>query len=329
MLRFAIPSSGNLHEPALDFLKACGIGVSRPNSRKYTAEISSLPGVVVHFQRQSDIPMQVEDGMADVGIVGHDGFLERHRDGGNAETIIERLGFAQSDLVIQVPESWVDVSSMADLADLAMDFRQQGTQLQVATKYPRLTEKFLLANGVNFVTLIPSSGTLEIGPAMGSADIITDISSTGTTMRANRLKTIRGGTVVSSQACIIGNRSAIASHPEKLGPATALVERIEAYQNSRNFYSVTANVRGEDEDSVARYVLEDTDISGLRGPTIARVHTSDEAGWCAVTVIVEKRKLIDAVSRFREIGGTSVIVTQPSYMFHSKSKAAEFLATGA
>jgi len=325
MLRFAIPSSGNLHEPALDFLKACGIGVSRPNSRKYTAEIPSLPGVAVHFQRQSDIPMQVEDGMADVGIVGHDGFLERRRDGGNAETIIERLGFAQSELVIQVPESWVDVSSMADLADLAMDFRQQGTQLQVATKYPRLTEKFLLANGVNFVTLIPSSGTLEISPAMGSADIITDISSTGTTMRANRLKTIHGGTVVSSEACIIGNRAGIASDPAKLGPAIALVERIEAYQNSRNFYSVTANVRGEDEDSVAQYVLEHTDISGLRGPTISMVYTGDESGWYAVTVIVEKRKLLDAVNRFRQIGGTSVTVTQPSYMFHSKSKAAEFI----
>lgn len=329
MLRFAIPSSGNLHEPALDFLKACGIGVSRPNPRKYTAEIPSLPGVIVHFQRQSDITMKVEDGMADVGIVGHDGFLERQPESSDAEVIIERLGFALSELVIQVPDSWVDVTSVADLADLATEFRQQGKQLQVATKYPRLTEKFLLANGVNFVTPIPSSGTLEISPAMGSADIITDISSTGTTMRANRLKTIHGGTVVSSEACIIGNRAGIASDPEKLGPAIALVERIEAYQNSRNFYSVTANVRGEDEDSVARYVLEHADISGLRGPTIAKVYTSDESGWYAVTVIVEKRKLLDAVNRLREIGGTSVTVTRPSYMFHSKSKAAEFITTGA
>ena len=105
--------------------------------------------------------------MADVGIVGRDGFLERRREGGDGEIIIEGLGFAQSELAIQVPDSWVDVTSMADLADLAIEFRQQGTHLQVATKYPRLTERFLLANGVNFVTLIPSSGALEISPAMG------------------------------------------------------------------------------------------------------------------------------------------------------------------
>lgn len=325
MLRFAIPSSGNLYQPALEFLKTCGISVSRPNPRKYAAEIPALPGVVVHFQRQSDIPMKVEDGIADVGIVGQDGFLERRREGGDAEIIVERLGFAQSELVIQVPDSWVDVTSVADLVDLAMEFRQQGTQLQVATKYPRMTEKFLLVNGVNFATLIPSSGTLEISPAMGSADIITDISSTGATMRANRLKTIYGGTVVQSEACLIGNRSRIASDPEKLGPSIALVERIEAYQNSQNFYSVTANIRGKDEDSIARYVLDHADISGLRGPTISKVHTKDDAGWYAVTVIVEKRKLLDAVMRLREIGGTSVTVTQPSYVFHSKSAAAESL----
>lgn len=327
MLRFAVPSSGNLHEPALDFLKACGIGVSRPNPRGYAAQIPSLPDVVVHFQRQSDIPMKVEDGMADVGIVGQDGFFERRREGGDGEMIIERLGFAQSELTIQVPDSWVDVTSMVDLADLAIEFRQQGTQLKVATKYPRLTERFLLANGVNFITLIPLSGALEISPAMGSADIIADISSTGTTMRANRLKTIQGGTVVKSEACLIGNRRRIARDQDKLIPATALVERIEAYRNARNFYSVTANVRGEDEESVARHVLEHADISGLAGPTIARVHTTDKAAlWYAVTVIVEKGKLLDAVERLREIGGTNVTVTKPSYMFGSKSEAAERLA---
>ncbi|MCY4527795.1 MAG: ATP phosphoribosyltransferase [Chloroflexi bacterium] len=329
MLRFAVPSSGSLHDPALDFLKACGIGVSRPNPRRYTAEIPSLPGVVVHFQRQADIPLQIEEGMADVGIVGRDGFLERRREGGEGEIIIERLGFAQSELALQVPDSWVDVTSMADLADLAIEFRQQGTQLQVATKYPRLTERFLLANGVNFVTLIPSSGALESGPAMGSADIIADISSTGTTMRANRLKTIQGGTVVRSEACLIGNRRRIADDPGKLGPAMALVEHIEAYRNSRNFYSVTANVRGKDQESVAQDVLEYADIAGLRGPTIAKVHTIDEtASWYAVTVIVEKTRLLDAVNRLREIGGVSVTVTQPSYMFHSKSEAAERLTKG-
>ena len=136
MLRFAVPSSGSLHDPALDFLKACGIGVSRPNPRKYTAEIPSLPGVVVHFQRQADIPLLVEEGMPTLASWDWTDSSNVGARGETARSSSDASGFAQSELAIQVPDTWVDVTSMADLADLAIEFRQQGTHLQVATKYP-------------------------------------------------------------------------------------------------------------------------------------------------------------------------------------------------
>jgi ATP phosphoribosyltransferase len=327
MLRLAVPSDGALHEPSLLFLESSGMGVSRRNLRRYTAEIPSLPGVAVHFQRGSDIALKVEEGSAELGLVGLDRFLESRREGGGSRVVIEGLGFGHAELVLGVPDSWVDVSSLADLADLAVDFRAKGTDLRIATKYPRLVERFLLSHGVAFFTLVPSSGTLEAAPEMGYADIIADISSTGTTMRANRLKTIAGGSVVASEACLIGNGPLLAADPEKLRLATAVVERIEGRMRSLDFYTITANMKGEDPDSLAAYVLKHDDISGLTGPTISKVYSGDGNGWFSVTVMVEKDKLLDAVDQFRELGGSSVTVSQPDYVFHSECSAVERLTS--
>jgi len=325
-LRLAIPSNGALYEPTLSFLRSCGIGVSRTNLRRYTAGIPALPGVSVLFQRSGDITPKVEEGSADIGIVGLDRFLEMRREGGDTNVVVDDLGFGQCQLVIGVPDSWVDVTSLADLADLAMEFRQNGADLRVVTKYPRLVERFLLSNGVNFFSLVHSSGTLEAAPAMGFADIIVDVSESGTTMRENRLKTILGGSIMVSKACIIGNRRLLRKHEDKLEVAKSFVDVIEAYLQSKSYYSVTANMRGETPEDVASYILEQTDISGLRGPTISKVYTTDGLGWFAVTVIVEQDKLLAAVGRLRKLGSSSVTVSHPNYVFHSECKAHERLA---
>ncbi|HIC68272.1 MAG TPA: ATP phosphoribosyltransferase, partial [Candidatus Latescibacteria bacterium] len=119
ILRLAIPSDGALYEPTLMFLRACGIGVARSNSRRYTAEIPALPGVTVLFQRGADITLKVEEGSADMGIVGRDRLLEMRRDSGDTAVVIESLGFGHCELVLGVPDAWIDVVSLADLADLA------------------------------------------------------------------------------------------------------------------------------------------------------------------------------------------------------------------
>ncbi len=321
VLRLAVPSDGALHEPCLSFLRACGIGVMRTNLRRYTAEIPSLPGTTVLFQRSADITPKVEDGSADLGIVGYDRYLELRREGGSTNVVIEGLGFGHCELTIGVPDSWVDVSSLADLADLSLEFRSQGLEFRVATKYPRLVERFLLSNGINYFSLVHSSGTLEAAPAMGFADIIVDISSSGTTMRENRLTTISGGSIMQSESCLIGNRELLAADEAKLDRAKALVDLIEGYLRSQEVYSVTANMKGESPDEVAGYILRHADISGLRGPTISKVHTQDGEGWYAVTIIVEKDKLLAAVERLRQIGSSSVTVSKPNYVFQSECSA--------
>ena len=314
-----------MHEPTLLFMRACGLGVARTNSRRYIGEIPALPGLTVHFQRHADITSKVEEGSADVGLVGSDSFAESSQEGGDAAMIIDRLGFGHCEVVLGVPDSWVDVVSLADLADLSLEFRAQGRDLRVATKLPRLVGGFLLRSGVSYFSMVPTSGTLEAAPAMGYADIIADVSETGVTMRENRLKMIAGGTIMSAEACLVANRAALAADEAKLRTAEDMVERIESHLRARNVYTVTANMRGETAEDVAAAVLAHDDISGMRGPTLAEVYTTDGGGWYAVTVVVEKDRLMAAVKRFREIGGSSVTASQPDYVFDSECEAAHRL----
>lgn len=324
-LRLAVPSDGDLHEPAVEFLRSCGLGISRPNPRRYTAEIPTLPGITVWFQRNADITHRVSDSSADLGIVGRDRHRETRRGGGTTNVVIEDLQFGHSELVIGVPDFWLDVTSLADLAAVALDFRREGRDLRIATKYPRLVEPMLSSNGIKHFSFVPASGTLEAAPKMGYADIIADISSSGNTMRVNGLKPIEGGYIPTSEACLISNGTTLGADDRKRRLAEALVERIEAHLRSRTFYSVTANIRMVDKsaDDVARKILQYADISGLRGPTISKVYTGDDHDWYAVTVVVEKESLLSAVEQLRGIGDGkgSVTVSQPSYVFDSECNA--------
>ena len=318
-LRLAIPSSGSLYEPTLKLLHSCGLGILRANSRRYTAEIPALPGIIVTFQRGSDITQKIDEGNADLGIVGKDQFLENRREDGHTR-IISELGFGRSQLVLGVPDAWVDVTTITDIADLSLEFRDKGSDLKVATKYPRLTERHLLANGVNYFSLIESSGTLEVAPAMGFADVIADISESGITLKANHLKQIDGEAIITSQACLVSKRFVSSSAKAKLDLARSLTDIIEAHLSALGFYSITANIKGETAEDVAKYVLTQADISGLQGPTISEVYTADSSSWFAVTVIVEQSRLVSAVDQFRKAGGISVTVSQPNYVFSSSHK---------
>ncbi len=320
-LRLALPSSGALQHPSMSFMRSCGLAVSRPNDRHYIARVPFLPNVTVMFQRSSDITSKIDEGSVDLGIVGKDQFLESRREDGDTRIVIEKLGFGRSGLVIAVPDSWVDVTSIADLADISVEFRGRGQDLRVATKYPRLIGRHLLANGVNYFSLIRSSGTLEAAPAMGFADIIGDITESGTTIRENRLKEIDGGTVMKSEACVVSRRMYPDDESEPLETARLLLEMMEAHLYAGGYFEVTANMKGETDAEVAEYVMKHADTSGLRGPTIATVFNPQGEGWFAVTVMVEETRLLPAVARLREIGGSSVRVSKPHYLFQSECES--------
>mgnify|MGYP001182451619 FL=1 len=316
-LRVAIPSDGAMYEPSLLFLDACGLRVNRINSRRYVADIPFLPGVDVLFQRSSDITSKVEDGTADLGLIGYDRYLEMRNEDGPSNVLMNTLGFGGCSLSLGIPDSWIDVSSIADLADIAVDFKNKGNSLRIATKSPRLVERFLLSNGISNFSIVESSGTLEVAPAMGFADIIADITSSGTTMRENHLKTIAGGTVIESEACLIANARLPMDSPVKNKIAEMFVKIVRAHLDSKEFFSVTANIQGTSVDAVADLFSEFESLSGLNGATVSPVLSNSEVDYFASTVVVARNTLMQAVSDLESIGAKSVTVSQLNYVFQS------------
>lgn len=320
-LRLLLPSDGDLHQPTLDFLRTCGLPVRRPNARRYTATIPAIPGVEVLFQRTADITGKVEEGSAELGITGLDRLLENREHDDRAAILMENLGYGRCDLVLAVPDAWLDVTSLADLADLALEFRQRGKQLRIATKYPRLLSSFLYDRGINYFTLAPASGTLEAAPIAGYADLIADLTATGTTLRENRLKTLEDGTILSSQACMLANVELLTGSPGGLELARALAEMMEAHMRAEPYYRLTANVQGDTAETVSAMVLARPALAGLRGPTVARVHNVREEDWFSVSLLVKKDKLLAAVDHLRGCGAVDVAASQLSYLFNSHSDA--------
>src|SRR5712692_10574925 len=255
-IRLALPGKGTLEAATLAFLAECGLKVNRNNPRQYLASMSSMPGMEVVFQRAADIPALVQDGDAALGITGYD-ILAEHRgygDDGQGEEdyddellMLERsLGFGHCRLVVAVPETWVDVSTPADLWHLAGYYRsRKGHNLRIATKYPRLTTHFLRQHGITHYKLVSPHGALEAAPPTDTADLIVDLTETGTTLRENHLKLLDDGVVLRSQACLIANARLLQENTQALNMATTMLELIEARLQARNRSMLTAHLQVE------------------------------------------------------------------------------------
>ena len=326
IVRMALPSKG-MEEHTLDFLRACGLRVNRTNPRQYRATIPALRGVEVLFQRANDIFSKVDEGSVDLGITGFDIVAEHRREDDGTVMLLPALGYGACALVLAVPEGWIDVTGVIDVAEISAELRANGRDLRVATKYPNLTRQFLFDHGINYFTLVESSGALEAAPALNAADVICDLVSSGVTLRENRLKPVAGGTILESQACLIGNRAALARCPDKLEIARHLLELVEAEMRSREYYSLTGNMRADSAEAVARRVTSHAEVAGLRGPTISQVYpkAGGEDGWFAATVVVQSTLLLKAVDALRRAGAGEVTVTPLRYVFESKSWSFEAL----
>ena len=320
-LRIVLPSDGELYDSTLGFMKACGLTVSRPNSRRYTGSVPAIPGVEVLFQRTGDVTQKVEEGSAELGVTGLDRVLEYRSDEARAAVLIEDLEYGRCEFVMAVPNSWMDVTSLSDLADLALEFRQDGRQLRIATKYPRLLRGYLYERGINYFTLVPASGAMEAAPAAGYADLIADLTASGVTLRENQLKTLDEGTILVSQSCLIANPALLSGSREILAMARSIVELMEGHLRAQPYYRVTANVRASSPEEVSSTVLARPDLAGLRGPTVARVYNVEEQDWYNVSLLIKKGQLLEAVDHLRNCGAIDVAASQLSYLFDGHSEA--------
>jgi ATP phosphoribosyltransferase len=315
-IRLSLPSKGRLAQTALDFLAACGLEVDKTNPRQYAARIQALPGLIVLFQRPGDIVVSVRDGSIDFGITGMDMVAELRGENGMVLVLHDALNFGHCRLCLAVPEEWETVHTMADLAAHA---RALPRPLRVATKFPQLTGGFLARHTVTPFTIIDAEGTLEVAPAIGYADIIADLVSSGQTLRDNRLRPLEDGTILPSQAVLIANRAALKTRPKVLKVARELLEFIEAHLRAENHVAVFANMRGTSPQAIARQMFAQETLGGLLGPTISPVVTRDgNPNWYDVHIIVRREKLFQAVAELRAIGGSGVVVTPVTYIFEEE-----------
>lgn len=322
VLRLGLPSKGRIEEVTMRFFEAAGLPVSRPNPRQYAGRVDGRPDVSVIFQRAADIVAKVDDGSLDVGVTGYDQVCEYRYDDDNLIVLMEDLGYSRCQIVVAVPEAWLDIATVADLADLAVELKTGGRELRIATDYPNLARAFLYRHGVNYFVLTGAEGALEAAPSMGYADLIIGLTETGTTLRDNRLKLLEGGRLLRSQACLIGNRRALAGSPAKRPPLRAIMELIEARLRVRDYRRLTANIRGESPEAVAQSVIAHLETAGAQGPTVARVypkHAPLGESWFAVTIIVRTDQLLAAVDHLRRTGAAGISVHTPEYIFEAES----------
>lgn len=327
MLRFAIPSKGSGYDGSIALLSSCGLRISRANPRQYTATIRGLADTEVLLHRPADIVEKVAEGTIDIGITGLDLVSEQRGDDEELLILYEDLGFWYVELVFAVPQAWIDVSSPQDLADLSVELQTQGRPLRIATKFPTLVRKFCYSHGINTFQLVPSEGATEAAPGLGYADVIADITETGTALRDNQLKIV-GGPILRSQACLIGSRRRLRAHMPRLTLVRQLIELIEGRRRGRLFYTLTANIAGGSTEEVGQRVTARPELAGLQGPTISPVwdkhaatHDHDSERWYAVNVVVPQNELIPALDHLRSIGGSTVTAVPVQYTFYAQSEA--------
>jgi ATP phosphoribosyltransferase len=314
-IRLSLPSKGRLAEDSLEFLAACGLQINKPNPRQYEANIPHLPGLVVLFQRPGDIVVSVRDGSVEFGITGIDVYEEHKGSNGEAMLLHDALGFGHCSLALAVPEAWEDVLNLNDLRQRAANL---GRPLRAATKFPLLTGKFLKIHGISH-TLISAEGTLETAPAIGYADIISDLVSSGQTLKDNRLRALQDGVIQPSQAALIANRQALRTRPKALAMARQLLEYFEAHLRAIDNLAIFANMRGSSPEAIAERIFTQPTIGGLQGPTISPVFVRNgEKNWFAVHIVVRRDWLFQSINELRSIGGSGVVVAPVTYIFEEE-----------
>ena len=208
-IKIALPSKGRLKEESLKFFQSKNLRVINAfGERNYFFNVKNnnqIEGIYLHAK---EIIERINDGTLDMGISGLDLLKEFPEIYSKNVKIVQHLNFGFADLVVAVPKDWLDVQNMADLEEVSFEFKEKyGRRMRVATKYPNLTEAFFLSRGVSQFRIMPSLGATESYPFTGSAELITDITSTGSTLKANNLRVITDGSILKSSACLLVSKN--------------------------------------------------------------------------------------------------------------------------
>ena len=274
-LKIAIQKSGRLSEKSLELLKECGIKISN-GDRKLKTEAKNFP-IEILFLRDDDIPQYVEQGVADIGILGENEVWEKEKN----IKVIEKLGFANCKLSLAIPkdENYSGLSFF--------------NNKKIATSYPKILQKFFKEKGIK-VEIEEIGGSVEIAPGIGLADAIFDIVSTGSTLLMNGLKEVE--IVTLSEAVLISNKNL---NSDKLTILEKLLFRIKAVRNSSENKYILLNAPNE---SIPHIISV---LPGMKSPTILPLA---EKGWSSIHSVVKEDEFWDIIEQLKNLGAQGILV---------------------
>jgi ATP phosphoribosyltransferase len=317
-IRLALPSKGHLYDGVVELLKTAGYKVRRASDRQYEATIAGHPRFHVVFMRPTDIVTQVEEGRCHLGVTGMDLFAERAAEAERSVVVVPDLGYGACRLVVAVPESWIDVTHIIDLVDLTAEFKASGKTFRVSTKYPALTQAYFRRWGIYYYQLIDSDGALELHPTLGIADVIVDLTSSGTTLKDNRLREIEQGTVLDSASCLIGHAPSLAALADEgeTGPLALLLDAMDGVRASDGWLHLEVvggpAAPGPETASAVADSLRDQGAQH-----VARGEVWDDRGapgW-RVTALVAARKLTACQRQLFRLGASRVVGLPTRFVF--------------
>ena len=276
MLRIAVQSKGRLFEDTMNLLKETGIKIGS-SKRTLLVQSSNFP-LEVLFLRDDDIPQTVADGVADVGIVGENEFVERNE---NAD-IVKRLGFSKCRISLAIPKA-VDYPGV-----------EWFNGKKIATSYPNILSNFMKKNGIN-ADIHVITGSVEISPGIGLADGIFDIVSSGSTLISNNLAEVE--VVMKSEALLIGNWN---MDEQKHQILNEMLFRFEAVRSAQDKKYVMMNAPKDKIDAITEV------LPGIKSPTI--IPLADE-NWCSIHTVLDEKRFWEIIGKLKELGAQGILVT--------------------
>lgn len=275
MLRIAVQSKGRLYEDTMGLLKETGIKINSAR-RTLLVQSSNFP-IEVLYMRDDDIPECVASGIADIGIVGENEFVERGKDA----NIVKRLGFSKCRLSLAIPEAeeytgvkWFDGK-------------------KIATSYPNILRKFAEEQGINIEVHV-IQGSVEIAPGIGLSDGIFDIVSSGSTLISNKLREVE--TVMKSEALLIGNKEL---SPEKQATLDDFLFRIQSVLVADDKKYVLMNAPTDKVKDICSI------LPGIKSPTVLPLATE---GWTSIHTVVDQKHFWEIVGQLKEKGAEGILV---------------------
>jgi len=305
-LVLAVPAKGRLQENAEAFFARAGLSLIKPRgARDYRGTVAGLDGVEVAYLSAAEITAQLAQGAVHLGVTGEDLVREMIPDADRRVVLIEGLGFGHANVVVAVPQAWIDVRTMADLDDVATAFRHHHERkMRVATKYVNLTRAFFAQHGVIDYRIVESSGATEGAPAAGTAELVVDITTTGATLAANGLKVLDDGTMLRSQANLVAARAASWGDAER-ELARVILDRIAAQARARAFREVRSRFAACNAELVESAKAKFGVAAPFGGPTSSGM----------LTLHCPPAQVYALTSFLRDSGAEAVAVADLDYVF--------------